>query len=60
MNVGETFKGYKIIKSIGNGANAEVWLAEKDGFKFALKSLLSKGNEGIDKSKFGWKFQKKI
>ncbi len=52
MNVGETYKDYFIKKKLGRGANAEVWLAEKEGAEFALKSLLVKGNEGIDKTKF--------
>jgi serine/threonine protein kinase/TPR repeat protein len=52
MNIGETYKDYYIKKKIGLGANAEVWLAEKEGADFALKSLLVKGDDGIDKTKF--------
>ncbi len=52
MNVGETYKDYYIKKELGEGANAKVWLAEKDGAEFALKFLLVRGNEGFDKSKF--------
>ena len=34
---GQIIKGYKLLKKLGSGATANVWMAKKDGQDFALK-----------------------
>jgi serine/threonine protein kinase len=52
MIAGNTLSGYKLKESKGIGANGEVWLAEKGDVKYALKILLNKDGNGIDKDKY--------